>query len=67
MIKAPRPSPVRPAPASPLVVSDRLIALAQSASAHGRREAALVLLAAAYAVLEGPRRSASRRTRSSGR
>ncbi|WP_157967099.1 hypothetical protein [Elioraea thermophila] len=62
-MKAPRPSPARAAPASPLVVSDRLITLAQSASAHGRREAALVLLAAAHAVLEAPKRTAAGRSR----
>ncbi len=56
VMRAFRHSSARAVPASPLVVSNQLLTLAQSASAHGRRQAAVVLLAAALAVLEAPKR-----------
>ncbi len=61
MRKASRQSPARALPVSPLVVSDWLFSLAQSASTQGQREAALVLLEAALALLEAPPRPAAKR------
>jgi hypothetical protein len=53
------PSPVKTAPPtarSPLMLSDRLLRLARSASDEGRRDTALLLLAAAHLVLDRPTR-----------
>ncbi|TQF82034.1 MULTISPECIES: hypothetical protein [unclassified Elioraea] len=57
------PTPMKaetPAGPSPLMLSDKLLRLARSASDKGRREAALLLLAAAHLVLERPARRVRR-------
>lgn len=48
-----------PAGPSPLMLSDKLLRLARTASDEGRRDTALLLLAAAHLVLDRP----ARRTR----
>jgi hypothetical protein len=45
-----------PAGPSPLMLSDKLLRMARSASDEGRRDTALLLLAAAHLVLDRPSR-----------
>jgi hypothetical protein len=57
------PSLVKTAPStapSPLMLSDRLLRLARTASDEGRRDTALLLLAAAHLLLDRPTRRVRR-------
>jgi hypothetical protein len=45
-----------PASPSPLMLADKLLRMARSAADEGRRDAALLLLAAAHMVLDRPTR-----------
>jgi hypothetical protein len=57
------PSLVKTAPPtapSPLMLSDRLLRLARTASDEGRRDTALLLLAAAHLLLDRPTRRVRR-------
>lgn len=57
------PNLVKTAPAtgpSPLMLSDKMLRMARSASDEGQRDMALLLLAAAHMVLDRPLRRARR-------